>query len=205
MIIRKFQEKDREYLRNISADTAMGSFAKNPKKREAIKLAYMDYYLDHEPQNVIVAENNGKAVGYIVCSLDAQKFQTEFPKYIKKMKKYSKILAFFQKICLKTSKKLDLIYSGGFHINIDKDNQGGGLGTILLTVMGQHILKNGKTHMYLITKNRKTRGYGFYKHFGFEEKKRYPLGSLLLVYDLKNLNSQHNLQNISKDIQINLD
>ena len=185
MIIRAFQESDREDIRRICSDGAMGSYAKDPKKRKAISIIYVDYYMDCEPQNVLVAEDEGKVAGYIVCSTDWEKFQKEFPRYIKQSKKYAFLFSQFQKICLKTNRKLDRIYSGGFHISVDKDQQSKGIGKKLLTAMAEHLKQNGGKHMYLITKNRHTKGYGFYMHYGFKEVKRYPLGSLLLVYDIE--------------------
>ena len=205
MKIRKFEERDREYIRKICADTAKGNFAVDPDKREAISIAYVDYYMDCEPEHVIVAEEDNKAVGYIVCSLDAEKFQSEFPKYIKKMKQYSPLLAFFQKICLRVNKNMDKKYGGGFHINLDKDYQGGGLGTILMTAMGEHLIKNGVKNMYLVTQNRKTRGYGFYSHYGFHEIKSYPLGSVALSYDLSKLKEEHSLSALKQKKGFDLD
>ena len=187
-----YNQKYRDDIRKICADTAKGSFAKNPKKREAVCNTYIDYYLDCEPQNVFVATDEGKVCGYVVCSTNSNLYQNKFKQiYLKKTAKNSKILALFTKICLKVSKNLDEKYSGGFHINIDSAQQGKKDGNLLLTALGQHLLKNNINYMYLVTQNRKTRGYGFYMHFGFKEVKRYFLGSLALVYDLNNLQQQH--------------
>ncbi len=206
MIIRKYLNEDRDIVRKICADTAKGNFAKKQKLREAVKIAYVDYYLECEPQNVFVVEENGVVGGYVVCSLDAKLFQQEFPKYIKRIKKYSLLLAIFQKFCLKTNKKLDVKYGGGFHINLDKNFQGGGVGTALLSVMGYHLKKNNINYMYLITANKKTRGYGFYKHYGFRHIKSFFFGSaILLTYDLSKLETEHSLDDIQKKFILHLD
>ena len=197
--IEKYTDKYRDTIRKICADTAKGSFAKNPKKREAICNTYIDYYLDCEPQNVFVATDNGVACGYVVCSTNSDLYQKQFKNiYLKQISKNSKILALFTRICLKVSKTLDDKYSGGFHINIDGEHQGKRIGNYLLTALGQHLLKNNVNYMYLVTKNRKTRGYGFYNHFGFKEVKKYFLGSLALVYDLQNLKEQHGTVDIQE-------
>ena len=182
----------RDTIRKICADTAKGSYAIKPKKREAICNTYIDYYLDCEPQNCFVATDNGKACGYIVCSTNAELYQQKFKTiYLKKISQNNKMLGIFAGISLKVSKKLDEKYSGGFHINIDSQHQGQHIGNYLLTALGQHLQKNNVNYMYLVTKNRKTRGYGFYSHFGFKEVKKYFLGSLALAYDLKDLQAQH--------------
>lgn len=190
--IEKYKTEYKDNIRKICADTAKGSFAKSPKKREAICKTYIDYYLENEPENVFVATDNGVACGYIVCSTNSELYQQKFKeKYLKEISKYSKILSFFTRICLKVNKKLDETYSGGFHINIDSNHQGQRIGNYLLTALGQHLIEKGINYMYLVTENKKTRGYGFYTHFGFKQVKKYFLGSLALVYELKNLETQH--------------
>ena len=58
---------------------------------------------------------------------------------------------------------------------------------MLLTAMGKHLKALGYKYMYLVTENRKTRGYGFYMHYGFEEAKKCALGTLCLTYDLSKI------------------
>lgn len=198
--ITNFNEKYREDIRKICADTAKGSFAKKPKRREAICNVYIDYYLDNEPQNVFIALDDEKdfACGYIVCSTNSSLFQEKFKKeYLKKIKKNSYILYLFQKICLKVSKKLDDKYIAGFHINIDSKYQGKKIGNLLLTKLGLNLLEKNIDTMYLVTENRKTRGYGFYSHFGFTEAEQYFLGSLCLKYPLEKLKTEH-----SKEVEL---
>lgn len=189
-----YKEKYRGDIRKICADTAKGSFAKNKNKREAICNVYIDYYIDNEPENVFIALDEEKdiACGYIVCSTNSKLFQKKFKEtYLKKIKKNSFILYLFQKICLKVSKKLDQKYIAGFHINIDNDYQGKKIGNLLLTKLGLHLIDNNINDMYLVTENKKTRGYGFYSHFGFKEVEKFFLGSLCLKYSLNKLITEH--------------
>ena len=41
--IRKYKQEDKEFVRKICMDTAKGSFAVKPKKREAVAKMYIDY------------------------------------------------------------------------------------------------------------------------------------------------------------------
>jgi len=192
--IRPYREEYKESIRKICANTAKGSFAIKPKKREAICLTYIDYYLKYEPENVLVSfdTDNNIACGYIVCSTNSNLYQQKFKEeFLPKIKKNSFILYLFTKICCKVNKELDEKFSGGFHINIDSNYQGKKIGNLLLTACGQNLLNKNVNYMYLVTENRKTRGYGFYMHFGFKETKKYFLGSLCLTYNLKNLKEQH--------------
>lgn len=191
LIIRKYNEADRERIRNICKDTANKKYNKVESDRENICYMFIDYYLDFEPENVFVADDNGKACGYIVCSTNAEKYNKKMKEiYLKKIFNNSFIMGIFTKICLKTSNKLNLLYNGGFHINVDEQHQGLSLGPKLLTTLGAYLKSHGYQYMYLVTENKKTRGYSFYKHFGFVEVKKYFGGSLALIFDLNNIDEK---------------
>lgn len=185
--IRKYLEKDRADIQKICADTAKGAFAKKERLRKAICVPYVDYYMDKEPENVICAvDENDRTVGYIVVSTNPELFQREFREnYLKMTAKYSPFLAFFTRFCVRVNKKLDKKYGGGLHINIEEGHQGQKIGNRLLDALAEHLLNKNIRYMYLVTQNRKTRGYGFYMHYGFCEAEKYPFGSLALVYDIK--------------------
>ena len=186
--IRKFEEKDRNIIRKICMDTGKKSFQKSEKKRNFIALMWIDYYMDFEPDNIFVADDDGTACGYVLCSTNRELFNNKMKEvYIPKVKKISFLLWLFSKITVKTSYKLDGKFGGGFHINIDDAHQGLKLGPKLLTTMGVHLKNKGLRYMYLVTANRKTRGYGFYKHFGFDEVGRCGGGSIALAYDLSKI------------------
>ena len=106
--------------------------------------------------------------------------------YLPEIRKRNFFLYIFQSICTAVAINLNNTYGGGaFHINIDDAHQGMKLGPKLLDALAQKLKETGYDHMWLVTQNRKTRGYGFYMHYGFREVKRYFLGSLALVYDIK--------------------
>ncbi len=186
--IRKFEERDRQAVRKICMDTGKKSFQKSEKKRDFIGIVWIDYYMDFEPENIFVVDDDGQACGYVCCSTNRELFNQKMKEiYLPKVKKISFILWLFTKILVKTSYKYDAKYGGGFHINIDDAHQGLKLGPKLLTTMGVHLKGLGFKNMYLITANRKTRGYGFYRHFGFEEVGRCGGGSIALAYDLNKI------------------
>lgn len=188
--IRKYQEEDREKVRDICKDTAKGSFAIKPKKREAVAMMYIDYNIDYEPENALVAvDENDNVCGYCVYSCDMEKLKNVTNKIIaKNVAKINPFYALFLKGCVNTSIKLSKEFSGGgFHINIDSNHQGQHIGPMLLQAMAKHLKSKGYKYMYLVTENRKTRGYGFYMHFGFKEARRCALGTLCLTYDLSKI------------------
>ncbi|PKN19321.1 MAG: hypothetical protein CVU71_07375 [Deltaproteobacteria bacterium HGW-Deltaproteobacteria-6] len=72
IIVRPFEEKDRESIRRIARETGLKG---NPTRlffedEEIIPLLYVDYYLDYEPDACFVAEDGGRIVGYEVGSLN---------------------------------------------------------------------------------------------------------------------------------------
>lgn len=186
--IRKYNAKDEWCVRKICMDTA-NKTCQTPKGRELVALLFVDYYLNCEPENVFVAEDEGAVCGYIVCSTNKTLFSEKMKQiYLPKIKKISFLFWIFAKICVKTSYKLDKdLNSGGFHMNIDLQHQGCKLGPKLLISMGQHLLNCGHENMYLVTANSKTRGYGFYTHFGFTKLKHCGGSSIALFYNLNNL------------------
>ena len=185
MIFRKFEPNDRDEVRRICMDTAKGRFAVKPVLREIVANMFIDYNIDFEPQNCIIAYD-GEVCGYCAygTDLDLLKKQTD-EVYAPRVSKKNFIYAQFLKTCVKTSVKLGKKYKGGgFHLNVAKSSQGKSVGPKLLTLMGLHLRNLGYKFMYLVTENRKTRGYGFYRNFGFEEAEKCGLGTLCLIFDL---------------------
>lgn len=183
--IRKYCKKDLPLIRKISQDTAKEFFKKTLKRKEVISLMFLDYYLEFEPDNCFVCVNDSdNAVGYIVCSSNTKLFQEKMKSiYIPKLRKINPIYALFTIFSTKISKKTDLKYGPSFHINIQEEYQNMKLGPKLLTTLGKYLYDKKYKSMYLITQNRKTRGYPFYIHFGFKEVERLFLGSLVLSLD----------------------
>ncbi len=190
--IRKYKDEDNAAVRKICMDTAKPGYNKSPRKRECMCYMFVDYSLEQEKDNCFVAVDNGKVCGYIVCSTDKQKYIEKMKQiYIPKVFKKSFILGVFAKICLSTSKKLDEMFDGGgLHINIDAEHQGQKIGPKLLTALALHLKSIGHKYMYLVTQNRKTRGYGFYMHYGFYEAKKCGAGTLCLTYDVDNVKNK---------------
>ncbi|MDE6407098.1 MAG: GNAT family N-acetyltransferase [Anaeroplasmataceae bacterium] len=180
--IRKYQTKDNASVRSICMATAKKGF----RNKEVVCWMFLDYYLESESDHAYVLVDKEEVIGYIVASTNAQLYEKQMKeKWIPKIKEYSFFLGIFSKICLLVSKPLDRKYSGGFHMNIAPNYQKLGLGKRLLAVMGNHLSLYGYPYLYLITENKRTRGYGFYKHYGFKVVKKYLTGSLALAYDIK--------------------
>lgn len=181
---RKYKPEDREILRDICKSQAT-YHGKNKGKLECVCYMFIDYYLDYEPENVIVAVDDGEVCGYIVGSTDLNKFLDKMKtQYLPMIAKVSWVWSVFFKFCLKTNKVWDSKGGYGFHINIANGHQGKRIGTNLMQKAGENAKDHGKQFLYLVTKNKKTTGYKFYSKLGFKETKKMFGGSLLMTYDV---------------------
>ena len=178
--IRKYQERDYLSVCEICRKTAKPGY-----QTEVTCWMFLNYYLESEPEHAFVAVDGNKVIGYIVVSLNSELYLKQMKeKWIPKIQKKNWLLGIFSKICLRLSHPLDKKYSGGFHMNIIEEYQHRGLGRILLDTMQKHISAYQKSYLYCITENNKTRGYGFYCHYGFKEIKSYISRSKLLLYKI---------------------
>ena len=76
IIIRPYQQRDRESVRRISGDTAnLGKPVETFfRDREVMVDLLMDYYIDYEPESCWVAEQEGKVVGYLCGCLHSFRY-----------------------------------------------------------------------------------------------------------------------------------
>ncbi len=189
IIIRPFEESDRKALQNVLKKEASYTVKHNgggsEKKKECLCYMYSDYYFDYEPQNVLVAVHKGTPCGFITGSTNYKLFVSKMKEvYVPKILKNSKIWGLFHKICVAVNKKQDKRGGVAFHINIDQNYQGKKIGTKLMSAMAELMSKSGKKYMYLVTQNKRTVGYAFYRKLGFRVTKHYPGGSLMMVKDI---------------------
>ncbi|MCF7871551.1 GNAT family N-acetyltransferase [Candidatus Woesearchaeota archaeon] len=161
MLIRKYNSKDRKAVENIQFETfflgkSLKGFIDNKKYvAEEIK-----YYLEEEPENCFVAEENRKVVGYLLGCLnvrhdDRKELLSKLFKTIarslwmsKKDRKFwcnwnikviiSAIFGKSDEINIKYPKNL-----GSLHINILPEARGKGTGSKLLKEFFKHAKKNG--------------------------------------------------------------
>lgn len=75
IIVRAYRPEDRPAVRRICFDTGLMGDTIAPQYADLESFADMftAYYTDHEPQNVCVAEKDGRVVGYMMAALDTRK------------------------------------------------------------------------------------------------------------------------------------
>ena len=79
--IRKYEEKDKELLRDICIKTSKLPI-ETKEQRAFLTLMYNDYYTEVEGRNIFVAvDENDVAVGYILCAENYSRYSKVFRKF----------------------------------------------------------------------------------------------------------------------------
>ncbi|MCR4593996.1 MAG: GNAT family N-acetyltransferase [Clostridiales bacterium] len=185
MRVRKYEERDREDIRNVCKITAGDFFQKNEKRLEAAAVLYNDYYSDNEPENIyVLADDSDRAVGYILCSRDYDRFmqlhKTVYRDKVRKLSPFYPFLITGSVYCLKKIKG----HHVHLHIDILPEYQRQGWGTKLIDALCEHLKEEGETHLSVSSISRKAPAYAFYRKYGFSEIYSFGLGSVALSIDL---------------------
>ena len=183
--IRPYCAEDRNSCRAICKETAFDSYKKDSNKLETVPIMFLDYFIEQEPENTIVAVNEkNQVVGYIICATNYGKFINAMKKkYIPQAMKYDKAQWFFMAMFRFA---LYRVRSNPCHMHIDitEEYQHMGIGKKLISALIEHLKEKGFTSLMICSVSRKSAGYGFYIKYGFHEIKSYgaDLVSLLITF-----------------------
>ena len=151
LIIRKYKPKDEQAIRRICFDTALygrpiKKYIKNPI---LISETFLGYYIRFEPDNILIAEIDGQVAGYLSGCLNTKRYKKIFARRIFPRLIWIFIFqGYFLKINVwqaayasvvpalkwnKTHKHLLDNYPAHFHIDIDSNFQGQGVGQQLVS------------------------------------------------------------------------
>lgn len=168
--IRSFQKKDREYVREICIKTAPKNAVKTEKGRNCILTMYCDCYIECYPEYCFVAaDENDKAVGYILCAPDYERYTADFMVYAKRMFSFSLlrgITAYFES---KISGRFKKNYPAHMHIDILEEYQRIGIGTKLVDALCQKLKDEKIDGVMLVVGADNEKGCRFYKKYGFNQ------------------------------------
>ncbi|MFA6866427.1 MAG: GNAT family N-acetyltransferase [Clostridia bacterium] len=181
MQIRKYQVGDKENLRKICIATA--PMQKNNNGRILLTLLYNDYYTEFEKDNCfVVADEEDKAVGYIICSEDFTEYKKTFQKvFLPKIKKLSFIAFLTKWITLNTiDKKVGKLYPAHLHIDLLKVAQSQGFGKQLISTLITHLKEKGVTGINLGVSNNNVRAIKFYEKLGFTTYLNSPFAKIMV-------------------------
>ncbi len=144
MTIRPYQSKDKEDVRFICLESADKTNASEYERNFLIN-TYCDYYIENEPYNCFVAvDDNDKAVGYILCAENFDKFNKVFEeKYAVKCLKFRSIYYLASKMSVLEQKKYKNSYPAHLHIDLLPEYQHKGLGRQLINTLLSHLKDKG--------------------------------------------------------------
>jgi ribosomal protein S18 acetylase RimI-like enzyme len=169
VIVRPFEERDRESVRRICRETGLKG---DPARlffedEEIIPLLYVDYYLDHEPHACFVADVSSRVVGYIIGSVDAHRRRRImliriYPRVARRILGKLLTLQYRDRETFRTlwwiatrswrealPRPADR-YSAHAHFNVGKDYRGRHLGRRLAVAFRRYILSKGVKGLYAI-------------------------------------------------------
>lgn len=168
MNIRPYEAKDKENVRFVCLNSE-GPCKISERSQHFILSVYCDYYLENEPENCFVAaDENDKAVGYVICAEDFDVFKKSFVNgYYTRLKKWE-----FRrrKSALKSivpHEKYKAEYPAHLHIDVLPEYQRLGLGHKMTNALLEHLKEKGVSGIMLTTWIKNKKGRGFYDKYGF--------------------------------------
>lgn len=197
MEIRGFTEADRAELKTLAIDVGEGSPTASLWGHTESEIAvYLEPYMDHAPQSLFVAVDDGRLVGYLAGCVDTTAFPSEEARMDAAIRKYRLILrrkpaAFFARATVDTlSAKLrrqptageldDPRWPSHLHIDLAPRARGTGAADALMRHFLDHLASAGSPGCYLQTLVENTRATRFFERMGFT-----PHGSPTLVPGLR--------------------
>lgn len=185
--IRKYKESDKNRLRLICRETTGEENKKSENKLRSITLIFNDYFTENEPDNIFVAvDENDEPVGYVICSTNLRKFRkkmlTTYALRVLKTYPLSLPLHIASVIAVFIAKRR---YRVHLHIDLLPEAQRKGLGTKLIDELCAHLKKLGIKNVSVMTIERHSMGYPFYKKYGFRVVSKIPGKRYTMTYDIR--------------------
>lgn len=169
MTIRPYKETDREAVHDacLYCD-GPDNFSESTKN--FLFATYCDYYIEREPFNCFVAtDENDKAVGYIICAEDFDKFIKIFnEEYFTRIPEEDTSCRFYASTANEVQKKYKDDYPAHLHIDILYTHHRLGLGRRLMDALISHLKEKGVKGVVLSVNAKNEKGVNFYKKYGFD-------------------------------------
>lgn len=183
--IRKFKETDRDEVRKIATSTVTG-YPRSDLQLVADLLT--NYYVNYEPEHLLVAEAEGQVVGYLSGCFNGSRCRwlkgtRVIPKAIAKALlrgeigwKEVRYLGSFIYVTMHGGLRNapPSGYPAHFHINISEGWRGKGLGTRLATEFLSMLEEAGVGGVHVRVRQNARRASRFFRSLGFTRENGYP-------------------------------
>lgn len=182
--IRPAESKDLKDIEYICRMTAGPEARRNEDVGKKISLTYSTYYARAERGTSFVLDDNGKAVGYILCAPDYSKYVRDYRKNeVRKLwdvEKKQSLIAYFLPLGYLPFKKK---YPAHLHIDLLNDYQGKGYGSEMMDVLFEKLKSMNIPGVMLIVDKDNTGAQRFYQRKGFV-KIASALGGVVMAKEL---------------------
>lgn len=183
--IRKFKDTDRDEIRKIATSTVTG-YPRSDLQLVADLLT--NYYVNYEPEHLLVAEANDRVVGYLSGCFNSSRCRwikgtRVIPKAIVKALLRSEVgwkevryLGSFIYVTLHGGLRNapPSGYPAHFHINIAEDWRGKGLGSRLANEFLSMLNQSGVSGVHVRVRQNDRRASRFFRSIGFKREGGYP-------------------------------
>lgn len=173
MIIRPYEEKDKENVRFVCLNSE-GECTMTETEQHFILTTYCNYYIEKEGRNCFVAaDDNDRAIAYIICTQDFDKYKETFLKeYVTKLPEGETVWGVNSRKLASGSVRLQEKYKNEFpahlHIDVLPEYHRQGIGHKLVDALAEHLKNKGVCGVMLTVGAGNTIGQGFYNKYGFE-------------------------------------
>jgi ribosomal protein S18 acetylase RimI-like enzyme len=168
--IRPAEEKDLHDIEYICRMTAGPQSRAREEVGRKIALTYSTYYARAERETSFVLDDNGKAVGYILCAPDFSRYIRNYRKNeVRKLWKLDKcqcITAYFLPLGYLPFYRQ---FPAHLHIDLLDDYQGKGYGSELMNALLDKLREMKIPGVMLIVDKNNSGAQRFYQRFGFEK------------------------------------
>lgn len=167
LTIRKFEDKDYTNVQYVCLNSEGGEI--NEELGEFILITFCNYYIEHEKENCFVLDDDGTAVGYIICAENYDAYKTIFDNdFLPLTKKFSNELQQWalDSTILQNKHKSD--YPAHLHIDLLPAYHRRGWGGKLLQALFEHLRSKGIPGVMLTAGIENVNAGNFYKKYGFE-------------------------------------
>ena len=161
VVIKKYEPKYFEDVRQVCINTGPLSAATDPNMREYILSTFCDYYCEQEPENVfiLVDEETDTAQGYVFRAKDFKKYIKNMKPYLKRVKQTGKENYLEAITEIIGHAVFSLKYPAHLHIDINEPYRGNGNGSKMISTLTNHMKKcRGVRSIMLIVGTGNTRG-----------------------------------------------
>lgn len=166
--VRKYEEKDLENVRYV----CLHSEGDEPEKTFAqfVLHTFCDYYIQHEPENCFVLDDDGRAVGYIICAENYNRYKELFDKeYLPLTEAQGEEYYNWAATSTILQNKYKADYPAHLHIDLLPEYQRKGWGGKLLNALFEHLRAKDIKGVMLTAGTGNVNAGSFYKKYGFEQ------------------------------------